>query len=61
MNQREALTMAVAYIGSRDEFSEELGITVQALGQWINHGLPPGRALEIHELTKVNLKSLLGE
>ena len=61
MNQREALTMAIAYIGSRKEFGEELGISEQAVGQFLNNGLPASRALEIHELTKVNLKALLGD
>ena len=61
MNQREALTMAIAYIGNRREFAEELGVSEQAVGQFLNHGLPPSRALQIHEMTKVNLKALLGE
>lgn len=59
----------VGAYGARAAFARHLGVTVQAVGQWVKRGwVPPARALEIEDLygvdrsllVKPNLRPLVG-
>lgn len=46
-----AIERAIERAGSRAAFAEALGVTVQAVCQWVRRGwVPPARALEIEDL-----------
>jgi len=55
---------------ARSAFARHLGVSVQAVGEWVRRGwLPPQRALEVEELygvdrallVKPSLRALVGE
>ena len=65
-----AIERAIERAGSRAAFAQTLGVTVQAVCQWVRRGwVPPQRALEIERLydvdraylVKPDLVALVGE
>jgi DNA-binding transcriptional regulator YdaS (Cro superfamily) len=51
---KSPIERAIERAGSRAAFAESLGVTVQAVCQWVRRGwLPPARALEIEKLYAV--------
>jgi DNA-binding transcriptional regulator YdaS (Cro superfamily) len=49
-----AIERAIERAGSRAAFAKTLGVTVQAVCQWVSRGwVPPARALEIEDLYAV--------
>jgi len=57
----DAFKKAVDIIGGRKASADKLGVSTQAIGQWLSTGMPAGRAIEVSDLTKrkVTLDNLL--
>lgn len=53
------LERAIEAAGSPAELARRLGITAQAISQW--RRVPPGRALDVSEITGVPVEELLRE
>lgn len=41
----------IKYFGSKAELARVLGVDAAAVSYWLREGLPPGRAIQIEEIT----------
>ena len=41
----------IEYFGSKAELARVLGVDAAAVSYWLREGLPPGRAIQIEEIT----------
>ena len=41
----------IKYFGSKAELARALGVDAAAVSYWLREGLPPGRAIQIEEIT----------
>lgn len=60
MTEPSGIEQAIAVAGDRSTFAHHLGVSVQAVSQWVQRGwVPLARALEIEELYAVPRVRLL--
>ena len=48
----------VAFFGSRSEMARRLNVDRAAVSQWAKDGLPPGRAIEIEQVSGGTFKAV---